>query len=100
MCLFDVAATGNLNIGGATKDIGKELEIITELLKPSMILNVHIYMCMIPLQLFVILPVFMEHVSVTILAIVLMVIQEIYVIMQVYRSIYVVYIYLQCLSDW
>ena len=38
MCLFDVAATGDLNIGGATKDIGKELQIITELLKPSMIL--------------------------------------------------------------
>ena len=37
LCLFDVAATGDLTIGNVTKDVGKELETITQLLKPSMI---------------------------------------------------------------
>ena len=37
LCLFDVAATGDLTIGNVTKETGKELETITQLLKPSMI---------------------------------------------------------------
>ena len=37
LCLFDVAATGDLTIGNVTKETGKELETITRLLKPSMI---------------------------------------------------------------
>ena len=37
LCLFDVARTCDLTIGNVTKDVRKELETITQLLKPSMI---------------------------------------------------------------
>ena len=35
LCLFDIAATGDLSIGYDTKEIEQELETLTEILKPS-----------------------------------------------------------------
>lgn len=35
LCLFDIAATGDVNIGQSTKETGQDLATITELLKPS-----------------------------------------------------------------
>ena len=93
LCLFDVAATGDLNIGDDTKETVKELTSLTELLKRSMTLIFEVVNIIIILQLSVILHVFMEPVSVTILVLVLMVIQEIYVTVQVYCPIYVVCVY-------
>uniref|UniRef100_A0A1X7U110 Deleted in malignant brain tumors 1 protein n=1 Tax=Amphimedon queenslandica TaxID=400682 RepID=A0A1X7U110_AMPQE len=35
LCLFDIAATGDVNIGQSTRETGQELTTITELLKPT-----------------------------------------------------------------
>ena len=35
LCLFDIAATGDVSIGEDTKEIEQELETLTELLTPS-----------------------------------------------------------------
>ena len=45
--LFDVAATGDLTIGNVTKDVRKELETITQLLKPSMITLIYMVFILI-----------------------------------------------------
>ena len=68
LCLFDCAATCNLNI---------DISIIIDLIKPIMILKVHLHMYMIPLQLSVILNVFMDPVLVIPFVNVLIVILEI-----------------------
>ena len=35
LCLFDIAATGDVSIGAATRESGEEQETITELFTPS-----------------------------------------------------------------
>ena len=35
LCLFDIAATGDVSIGYDTRETEQELESLTELLKPS-----------------------------------------------------------------
>ena len=38
-----MAATGDINIGGDTKSTGKELKMLTELFRPSMLCSYDIY---------------------------------------------------------
>lgn len=35
LCLFDIAATGNINIGQNTKQTSEEVNLVNELLKPG-----------------------------------------------------------------
>ena len=67
--MFDIAATGDVNIGQSTKETGQDLATITELLKPSK--THYTYTCeseeyFFYFQLFVILLVYMVPVWTTI----------------------------------
>lgn len=43
LCLFDIAATGDVSIGAATRESGEEQEIITELFTTSNILEILVH---------------------------------------------------------
>lgn len=47
LCLFDIAATGDLSIGDATKETGEELESLNMIFQSSTISLLHTYVSII-----------------------------------------------------
>lgn len=99
MCLFDVAATGNIDIGMSTLNTGKEIERIATLTSPesglicySTIANNSYKWSFYMQLLFAILPVSMVYVFQTTLASVLLVILELFAMNKVYPHTIHVYI--------